>query len=270
MNEWQGADGFLQEKKIPRTVSKDDKKRDMDGYLPSAAEKRQTPRKVVDLQSTYGQISAGVDAQNQIVLLTRQKQTKHLHSLPLQSKCLSSSRAVRVPRQQGSFRVNSDNKTQSAVEYREQTGQSYAFLWKRLHKMMRQTENRVQDAILGFADNRTERHAAAALRRLRTQTPLSQRGALETQIAHFDAQAVQKEQQKRRFLQRLDTMTKESKAYAAMPHIEEKRKSIEQTTDTEPLPPEDSGTDVKNLASAADTEQALPPADEKPKKTKKI
>jgi hypothetical protein len=211
-----GPEGNLKAKLPDKGKTAGENRETLSNYRPGNAEREQgkLPRRVMDLQNSYGCISAAVDEKMEPVLVVTRTNTRGLHALPHQSKELEDRSAVTAPGVWGEFYFNGKAEKESAVKYHEEEQTNGPFLLRRLKSMLFQTGNATTTELLGFLDTREEKQAAKALRKEKQnslQMDGSRTQALDRDIQHADALCQEKERQQNRFLKQLERFESEAR-----------------------------------------------------------
>lgn len=202
--EWRSSDGGFREKKATKDEC-------LTGYQPTEREKKEhtAPRKVLDVENSYGTFSLGIAKDSKITTLTTQKRTKGIESLRGSEKELHSASATVVPGITERVRTNHERKEDSAVEYSHDVNRQSRFLLERMdQQLLDQKEMSIYEDIMPMLSVRSERRELYELREQRKQ--LLQHGGtakdkseIENQIEYLEANIRDKTMERKKMQTRL-------------------------------------------------------------------
>lgn len=214
------------------------RKKGLAGYRPSRKERREgtEPEPVMTLESSYGTLDAGVNHQGKLKLVVSRKRRKHNENLVGEAKELDGESAVLLPKLQGRFTANRNNRMESALGYEEEGQKPTAYLMHRIQTMYQKEEPEALNDILPFLERDEEREEMELLRQKRREgedrTP-AEKIDDERQLESLEAVVRDKEQQQLRMVKRMDQIVARGKKKKAAEPLGLWRSFLEELPETE-------------------------------------
>lgn len=168
--QWKNSDGKLREKNLgnEQTLEKN-----MQNYIPNQKEKIENnePKKLGELSNSYGEITFGVNKENELISVTSQHYRKNDKQLTNKSKKFNGINSKPIRRlSRGKFNVNSLGEKDSALEFRQNKEKSEENILKRMTEMMEQNPQTVAKDMSSFLSTKEDKEKLEYLRQVRDKT----------------------------------------------------------------------------------------------------